>query len=121
MGERLSINLETTPGAVPEARRQVRAWMRSAVSDRHRAADVELCVSELVSNAVLHAYPNGGSVEVSAGLADGPVLVLEVVDHGSGFRLSDAGMGLRIAISVSDDLIVESQDGTTRVTALFAG
>jgi two-component sensor histidine kinase len=54
--------------------------------DAERAIPLGLIVSELLTNAVRHAYPDGqtGSVDISAGQAESQIEIV-VVDHGTGF------------------------------------
>lgn len=81
------LRLVGVSGAVPRARDFVRqalqdwGWLPAATGDQRAAAeDVLLVVSELVTNACLHA---DGPEELRVG--NGPdVLRLEVVDQGSG-------------------------------------
>ena len=63
---------------------------------------IRLCVSEALTNAVMHAYPDlPGAVDVVVELADDRLLVT-VRDHGqgmggaSGARQNAGGMGLRM-------------------------
>jgi anti-sigma regulatory factor (Ser/Thr protein kinase) len=81
------LRLVGVSGAVPRARDFVRqalqdwGWLPAATGDQRAAAeDVLLVVSELVTNACLHAE---GPEELRVG--SGPkVLRLEIVDQGSG-------------------------------------
>ncbi|WP_055484511.1 ATP-binding protein [Streptomyces sp. WMMB 322] len=81
------LRLVGVSGAVPRARDFVRqalqdwGWLPAATGDQRAAAeDVLLVVSELVTNACLHA---DGPEELRVG--SGPeVLRLEIVDQGSG-------------------------------------
>ncbi|MGW3656390.1 ATP-binding protein [Streptomyces sp. NPDC005151] len=74
----------------------VRQFVREALVDwacEARADDVLLCVSELVTNALLHGVPPGRGFRIHLYLepADG-VLRAEVHDSGDGeVRLADAG------------------------------
>ncbi|MEU9608520.1 ATP-binding protein [Streptomyces sp. NPDC048057] len=79
--------LASASGIVPLARDFTRqalydwGWLPAATADRRAAAeDVLLVVSELVTNACLHAE---GPDELRVG-CDGKVLRLEVTDHGAG-------------------------------------
>ncbi len=91
--------------------------------------EVKIAVSEAVSNAVLHAYPDGeGEVEIRASLEDG-VLFVEVVDFGvgipdlaraqePGFTTIDEHMGLGFSFieSFMEEVHLESAAGRgTRV------
>ncbi|ALC22795.1 ATP-binding protein [Streptomyces pristinaespiralis] len=82
-----SLPLRSASGIVPLARDFTRqalydwGWLPAATADRRAAAeDVLLVVSELVTNACLHAE---GPEELRVG-CDGKVLRLEVTDRGAG-------------------------------------
>ncbi|MEO3976396.1 ATP-binding protein [Streptomyces sp. CAU 1734] len=82
-----SLALGSASGIVPLARDFTRqalhdwGWLPAATADRRAAAeDVLLVVSELVTNACLHAE---GPEELRVG-CDGRVLRLEVTDRGAG-------------------------------------
>ncbi|MFI1830924.1 ATP-binding protein [Streptomyces sp. NPDC020412] len=82
-----SLALANASGIVPLARDFTRqalydwGWLPAATADRRAAAeDVLLVVSELVTNACLHAE---GPDELRVG-CDGKVLRLEVTDRGAG-------------------------------------
>ncbi|WKX70726.1 ATP-binding protein [Streptomyces sp. XD-27] len=86
-GQVRRLQLTDASGAVPRARDFARqalrdwGWLPAATADQRAAAeDVLLVVSELVTNACLHA---DGPEELRVG-CHGKVLRLEVVDHGSG-------------------------------------
>jgi anti-sigma regulatory factor (Ser/Thr protein kinase) len=87
--------------------------------------DVRLCVSEAVSNAVVHAYPNGeaGSVRVGAVAIEGELLI-HVVDDGRGFHGATPspglGLGLPLMAKLSDGLVVrERSSGGVEVHLRF--
>ena len=75
------------PATPARAREAVREFAAEHGADTDTLAAVELCVSEAVNNAVLHAYrkPAAGPVEVEARRPDG-YLCLYVRDQGSGLR-----------------------------------
>jgi serine/threonine-protein kinase RsbW len=97
---------------------EVRAWVRQRAvpgdfSDRD-LGDIDLAVTEAVSNVIRHAY--GGDsrqqVSISAGL-EGPRFVVSIVDTGPPFFGADAspdldrpqagGYGLHLISAVMDD------------------
>jgi serine/threonine-protein kinase RsbW len=92
-------------------------------------ADLKLAVSEVCTNAVLYAYPDGGGEVVVRYTAGPDALTIEVVDDGVGFdpsavtmtpsrHASESQMGLAIARSVTDELVIES--GATGTRVVFA-
>ena len=55
------------PGTPARARAAVRAYAADQGADAHTLAAVELCVSEAVSNAVVHAYRKLGRARAGGG------------------------------------------------------
>ena len=94
--------------------------------------DIKTAVSEAVTNAIVHAYPDQlGKVVIKARILEGNVLELTVRDWGRGIPDVDkarqplyttggeerSGMGFTIMESFMDVLTVRSQEGRgTRVT-----
>src|SRR5947208_9758715 len=88
------------PGSVSEARRAVVAHACEAGATPAALAAIELAVSEAVTNAVQHAYPDPGrrgSVSVAAEVADG-ALVVTVADDGAGMRPRPDSPGLGLGL-----------------------
>jgi len=92
--------------------------------------DIKTAVSEAVTNAIVHAYPETlGKVLVKAKICDGNVLEIVVRDHGRGIADVEkarqpmfttggeerSGMGFTIMESFMDQLVVRSvpNRGTT--------
>ena len=94
--------------------------------------DIKTAVSEAVTNAIVHAYPDQlGKISIKARILEGNVLELTVRDWGRGIPDVDkarqplyttggeerSGMGFTIMESFMDRLAVRSQEGKgTRVT-----
>ena len=94
--------------------------------------DIKTAVSEAVTNAIVHAYPDQlGKVVIRAQILDGNILELTVRDWGRGIAdvekarqpmyttggAERSGMGFTIMESFMDALVVRSQEGKgTRVT-----
>jgi anti-sigma regulatory factor (Ser/Thr protein kinase) len=110
-------SFEAVPASVGAARRVVRQ-----VAGHHLAADqdrdaVALCVSEAVSNVVVHAYRGltlPGRVELQANRAD-DFLCVWVRDRGRGFLPSrespGLGLGLPLMASLAERFEVNRRDG----------
>ena len=88
--------------------------------------DIKTAVSEAVTNAIVHAYPDAiGKVAVRARICPGNVLELTVKDHGRGIADVEkareplyttggeerSGMGFTIMESFMDKLTVRSTPG----------
>ena len=95
-------------------------------------ADIKTVISEAVTNAIVHAYPDGGGIiYISARIVDGDTLEFCVRDKGQGIGDIDkamepmfttggeerSGMGFTIMQSFTDRLTVWSRPGKgTKVT-----
>jgi anti-sigma regulatory factor (Ser/Thr protein kinase) len=96
-------------------RRADRDFVSAAGGDQELAGDVMLAVSEAVTNAVKHAYPDGrgGPVELTASRV-GERIEIVVRDQGGGFRSGPStglGAGLRIIGECADTLAVDQNAG----------
>lgn len=119
-------------GSYPAEPRSVRT-IRAAVWDLAAAAGageqklacIRLAVSEAVSNAVVHAYPQGqGSIHVLARLL-GQQLAVAIADDGCGPQVPSAtpglGCGRRLIASSSDCFTTRQRaNGGTRVEMRWA-
>lgn len=114
------INLEfpSEPASVTSLRRRAAAFAAEQGAGKELVADVNLAVSEAVTNAVKYASGTGAPDELmfSASVAGG-WLELSLTDTGRSFgRGSSDGLGLGLAIiaRLCDDLkIVQEGTGTT--------
>jgi stage II sporulation protein AB (anti-sigma F factor) len=123
-----SLSLEMSLPALPASARRARVAVADAVAelgiDERTVDDVRLCVSEAVSNAVVHAYgSNPGTVDVTVVAHDRGVVVV-VRDFGSGVMSSrrdgEGGFGLAIIDAVSDQCALSSVSGVgTEVSMAF--
>jgi anti-sigma regulatory factor (Ser/Thr protein kinase) len=123
-----SLRLELSLPALPASARRARAAVAETVAelgiDERRVDDVRLCVSEAVTNAVVHAYGSeSGTVDVTV-VARDPGVVVVVRDFGSGLmglhRDGGRGFGLSIIDAVSDQCALSSVSGVgTEVSMAF--
>ena len=118
--------------AVPEQIARLRAAVGGFAS--HLGApdalveDVRLAVTEALTNAVLHAYPNDARGRVEARATADPaagLITIRVRDYGTGYRpRADSpgiGMGLPIMAAISHTMEIETPaDGGTEVRVTFA-
>jgi len=110
------------PPAPGRARAAARAFAAEEGADADTLAAVALCVSEAVSNAVVHAYRDldrPGAVEVEVRRPNG-YLCVRVRDHGSGLtpRVDSPGLGLGLPLIAQTAASVEvltPGDGGTEV------
>ena len=95
--------------AVPQSARDARQAIREHAMSHGAAAEVQdaiaLCVTEAVTNAVVHAYrdrPQPGQVEVEAWRLDDAMCVF-IRDQGSGLtpRYDSPGLGLGMPLMAS--------------------
>lgn len=122
--EQRSWVLRRDPSEIPRIRRDVAAFLREHDAiEAVRHPDVELVVSELVTNALLHGDSGQRRpIEVEVRLGEG--VEVWVRDAGYGMRpgrngSSTGGLGLAIVMAVSDGLDVRDVEGATEVTATF--
>ena len=104
------------PASVAEARRALREAARARGADARLVEAMTLCVSEAVTNAVLHAYRGGssGDVELEIEQNDG-ALVVHVKDSGVGMlpRLDSPGIGFGLPLigRLASELSVHARKG----------
>ncbi|UGS36232.1 ATP-binding protein [Capillimicrobium parvum] len=90
---------------------------------------VALCVSEAVTNAIVHGYPadRPGSVRVRARseVGDSAGLRVEIEDDGDGMRprpdSPGLGLGLPLIASMASSVDIDSSGTGCRVSIWFAG
>lgn len=119
---RLELRLRAEPSSVRRARQAVAEVATRLGAPRDVVDDMRLCVSEIVTNVVRHAYPGTppGDMQISCDRFRGGVLVV-VRDFGLGTtpsrappRAGDGGFGWKIVESLADRYAVMSspEDGT---------
>ena len=109
-----------------QARSLVGAFVAQLDPTMEELGDLKTAVSEAVTNAIVHAYPDAiGKVAVRARICPGNVLELTVKDHGRGIADVEkareplyttggeerSGMGCTIMESFMDKLTVRSVPG----------
>ena len=112
--------------APARARRAAAEFAAGEGADEETLAAIRLCVSEAVSNAVIHAYradDHPGDVEVEARRPNG-FLCLYVRDRGCGLmpRLDSPGLGLGLPLithSASSVEVRRAAAGGTEVVMRF--
>ncbi len=112
---------------VGRLRRSVREYARGAGYGDELVADLTLAVSEIVANAVMHAYRDGsdGTIIVAAETFEDGGMHVRIVDDGIGLSprtdSPGAGLGLVIAGNVADRLEIDRPErGGTEVRLTFA-
>jgi anti-sigma regulatory factor (Ser/Thr protein kinase) len=113
------------PEEISRLRHEVVEYAVDQGLDNALVNDIALAVSEVVTNAVLHAFPEpgDGSITVMA-TVNGDEVTLRIVDDGVGMRprmdSPGAGLGLSIAGQVSRRMVVERPErGGTEVRMTF--
>jgi len=98
------VHLPCAPASVAVARRALSAELRAAGVSDYAVRDAALVVSELLSNAILHAYPlpgerlqvtwsvDGSSVEVA--VSDGGSATMPQVGHPSASAVNGRGLAI---------------------------
>jgi anti-sigma regulatory factor (Ser/Thr protein kinase) len=110
----MSVELAAVPASVPAMRDALRGFLADHGAGRLVRARVTLATGEAVTNAVLHAYPDGqsGTVRIDADLEDDELEVV-VSDHGRGFAADcepSAGLGLGLALMRKESAEFEIHD-----------
>jgi serine/threonine-protein kinase RsbW len=117
---------QAVPESVPAARRAVVDWLRAADTTDPPLGEIEVVVSEALTNAVTHAY-NGdgrpGEMRVRVALHPREVeVVVEDDGHGMVPRADSPGLGLGLPLiaMLSERLDVHSEPGAgTRLLITF--
>ena len=119
--------LSPAAATVPLARNLLREWLVRVPVDEGAVHDLLLVATELCANAVEHATWTADGVVLRA-RSDGPDIVVEVEDDGGGLSWphvdidppdpeSEAGRGLWLVHTLTDEVVPEFADGRTVVRA----
>ena len=115
------------------ARTAVAAFAAQLDPTLDELGDIKTAVSEAVTNAIVHAYPDTlGKISLRVGIYDGNVLEIVVRDKGRGIAdvararqplyttggEDRSGMGFTIMESFMDSLLVRSQPGRGTVVIM---
>ena len=110
MGVRLQASYPAEPRSVTLARTAIARLAAGAGAVDQRLEAIKLAVSEAITNAVVHAYPDGGgSVYVRVAVVDGQFRV-RIVDEGPGphvpSRTPGLGSGLKLIAASADQFTI---------------
>jgi serine/threonine-protein kinase RsbW len=119
-------SFEATPQAPGKGRHVVREFALPAQPTEHALGSIAVCVSEAMTNVVMHAYrdmASPGQIDVEAEL-DGDSLTVRISDEGHGLepRLDSTGLGLGLPlISQFADVseITSPEQGGTEIIMRF--
>ena len=114
---RMSRTYPALAESIPQARAMIAAFSAEAGATQQQQEEVRLVVSEAVTNAVLHAYPDTpGEVHVTAAVVSDELWIL-IADDGRGLcvRGDSPGLGLGLV------WMAEFSDGMTLVTRSCGG
>ena len=121
----LRLEAPALPDHVAEIRRAVVEYAEALGADDGWA--IALAVSEAVTNAVVHAYPDSdsGSVRVTARALSREDLTVVVEDNGGGLQpradSPGSGLGLPLLARLTTSLTIETRpEGGTRISMTFA-
>jgi serine/threonine-protein kinase RsbW len=120
----MSTGYAAVADSVPVARNALVAVAQEAGARATQLEAVALAVSEALTNAVVHAYPDGpGEIRVSAWLADRELVVV-IADDGHGLQAHSEhpglGLGLGVIATLSDEFdILQPPSGGTEVQMRF--
>ena len=129
------ITLEFLSRSVNEgfSRAAVAAFAAQMDPTLEEIGDIKTAVSEAVTNAIVHAYPDAlGKISLRAGIYEGNLLVIKVRDWGRGIAdvakareplyttggEDRSGMGFTIMESFMDALYVRSQPGRGTIVTM---
>jgi serine/threonine-protein kinase RsbW len=119
-------SFEATPHAPSRGRQAIREFALAAEATARALDSISLCVSEAITNVVIHAYRDmspAGKIEMEARL-EPDFLTVRVADRGQGLepRLDSPGLGLGLPLIsqfADSSEIVTPENGGTEVIMRF--
>lgn len=122
----VELAMPADPDSVALARQMVRGIVdRLGWSDEART-DISIAFTEACTNAVLHAYPDGGGEYEVHAWAEPELLVVVVRDHGRGISprvpspSAGLGLGMPLMLAIADEVTINSEHGVTEVKMSFS-
>jgi serine/threonine-protein kinase RsbW/stage II sporulation protein AB (anti-sigma F factor) len=104
-----SWSAQSTPGSIGRLRRAVSDFAAEAGVATTRLGDVQLAVSEALTNAVVHGYRGAEDGEISVrAKASGKVFEVVVEDRGVGTRPRPDSPGVGVGLPMIAQLTTES-------------
>jgi anti-sigma regulatory factor (Ser/Thr protein kinase)/anti-anti-sigma regulatory factor len=114
---RLAVAFPADIGSLRPARAQFREWLTAAGAPSTDVEDLQLAVGEIMTNAIVHAYPSGsrGRVELRADLHSDGILECQVADNGRwqtpDVAAAHGGNGLMVASRMAGRLRIRHPQG----------
>lgn len=118
--------LPAEPESIALARQMVRGIVDHLGWGDESRTDISIAVTEACTNAVLHAYPEGGGEYEVLAWADPEELVVAVRDTGRGITpavsspAAGLGLGLPLILAIGDEVAFTHDDGVTEVRMTFS-
>ena len=123
----VEIAVPAEPESVVLARQAVRGIVDALGWSEERRTDVSIAVTEACTNAVLHAYPEGGGEYEVRVWATPEELVVSVRDYGQGIspRIPSAvaglGLGMPLMMAICDEVsFSRNGEEATEVRLVFS-
>ena len=124
VSERVEIEIAAAASGVPLVRHALRGLLTGLDVPDDVIADIALAVTEACTNAVVHAYPDGGgTINVTASHLDGELDVAVRPRRGDVAARGHAGAGSRASViaAIARSVAIGSPDGGgTEVRMRFA-
>lgn len=123
----VTVRVPFAASSVPEARHQLRRWMREHGCSRDAVEDARVVISELVANSIRHAQPLADGTILISWRLEGDELRLSVTDGGSSSRpravhppaSALSGRGMAIVETLARDWWFEHTDTRATIHAVL--